>query len=219
MPICSDLVRYLFLKCARCSEKRGIQIWVGPKTLQRCSGNIPSTPWSPQQQRNSQKISEFFAHFHQNKFTKQDSSVPQKHEFTSHSCPSSFVPHAQGPKPSQSQAQRPYEHLVENLTLVQKVSIIFRTIHLLASGFFGAVQAAVPLRAVVSTMITVWTTIFGIHTGAAILPAGDTPRVAIQPDRRLDEAGCKKKREGGCRECFHFYFCKSLARVSPQRTV
>ena len=75
-------------------------------------------------------------------------------------------------------------------------------IHLLASGFFGAVQVTVPLRAVAATIITVWATKFGIHTGAAILPAGGTPGVAIQPDRRLDEAGCKKNRD--CRECFHF---------------
>ena len=53
-------------------------------------------------------------------------------------------------------------------------------------------------------MVTVWATKFGIHTGAAILPAGGTPGVAIQPDRRLDEAGCKEKRAGDCRECFHY---------------
>ena len=164
---------------------------------------IPNTPWSPQQQRNGQ-MSQFITHFHQNTIPKRDSSVPQKHEFTAQSCPSFAVPHAHGPKSSQSQAQRGNSQLVENFTQVQKVVIILRTIHLLASARFGTVQAAVPLRAAVSTMIIVLATKFGIHTGAAILPAGGTPGVAIQPDRRLDEAGCKKKRVGDCRECFHF---------------
>ena len=103
----------------------------------------------------------------------------------------------------QSSLTRAHEHLVENVTLVQKVVIIFRTIHLLASGFSGTVQAAVPLRAVVSTMITTVATKFDIHTGGAILPAGGTSGVAIQPDRHLDEAGCKKP-VGDGRECFHF---------------
>ena len=53
-------------------------------------------------------------------------------------------------------------------------------------------------------MVIVWATKFGIHTGAAILPAGGTPGVAIQPDRCLDEASCKKKRAGDCGEYFHF---------------
>ena len=65
-------------------------------------------------------------------------------------------------------------------------------------------QVAVPWWASVSTIVTALATNFCIHTGAAILPAGSTPGVAIQPDRRLDEAGCKKKRVGDCRECFHF---------------
>ena len=165
--------------------------------------NIPNTPWSPQRQRNDQ-MSQFIAHFHQNKITIRNSGLPQKHEFSAHLCPLHCVPHAQGPKSLQSHSQRPAEHLVENFTLVQKVAIIFRTIHLLASLFFGTVQVAVPLRTVVSTIITAWATKFGVHTGTAILPAGSTPRVALQPDCRLHEAGCKKKGAGNCRECFHF---------------
>ena len=96
------------------------------------------------------------------------------------------------------------KHLEENFTLVQKTVTTFRRIHLLASGIMGAVHAFVPLRTFVSTVTIVISAFkFDIHTGAASLPAGGTIGVAIQPDRRLDDAGYKK-RAGDCRECFHF---------------
>ena len=77
-------------------------------------------------------------------------------------------------------------------------------VHLLASDIIGAVHAFVPFRTFVSTVtIAISAFKFDIHTGAASLPAGGTIGVAIEPDRRLDEAGYKK-RAGDCRECFHF---------------
>ena len=95
-------------------------------------------------------------------------------------------------------------HLEENFTLIQKVATTLRMIHVLASGLFGTVHVVVPFRTFVSTITIVFSAFkFGIHTGAAILPAGGTPRVAIQPDRRPDKAG-GKKRVGDCREYFHF---------------
>ena len=68
----------------------------------------------------------------------------------------------------------------------------------------GAVHVLVPFRTFVSTVTIVLSAFkFDIHTGAASLPAGGTTGVAIQPHRRLDDAGCKN-RAGDCRECFHF---------------
>ena len=103
-------------------------------------------------------------------------------------------------------------HLVEEFTLVQKVATTFRMIHLPASFLFGTMHVTVPLRTFVSAItIDVSAFKFDIHTGAAILPAGGTIGVAIQPDHRLDEAGCKK-RVGDCRECFHF----TAANIWPE---
>ena len=145
-------------------------------------------------------MSRFITHFHWVKVPKRDSSVPQKHELSRQLC--SCSPHAHGPKSLQSHSHRPDSHLVENFTLVQKVATTFRTLHLRASPFCGTVQVAVPWRAFVPTMITVWASKFGILTGAAVLPAGGTPGVAFQPDRHPDEAGCKEG-VGNCREYFH----------------
>jgi hypothetical protein len=76
-------------------------------------------------------------------------------------------------------------------------------IHLLASGSFCTVHAMVPLRAFVSTITIAGTTAdFDIYTGAIVLPASGTQGVAIQPDGRLDEAGCNKQAIG-YREYFH----------------
>ena len=95
-------------------------------------------------------------------------------------------------------------HLEENFTLVQKLATTLRMMHLLASGICGTVDVVVPLRTFLSTItIDVSAFKFDIHTGAAILPAGGTIRVATQPDHRPDEAG-SKKRADDCRECFHF---------------
>ena len=70
-------------------------------------------------------------------------------------------------------------------------------IHLLASGSFGTVQVGVPWRTFDPTItIGVYATNFDVLTGAAILPASGTLGVAIQPDRRMDEAGCKKRVAG-----------------------
>ena len=95
--------------------------------------------------------------------------------------------------------------LFENFTLVQQVVTTFQTIHLQASGRFGAVQVVVPFRTFVSTIIAVVVASnFGIYTiGVIILPAGGTPGVACQPDCRLDEASSKKQ-VGGRREWPHF---------------
>ena len=77
-------------------------------------------------------------------------------------------------------------------------------IHLLASGIFGTVQVVVPLRTFVSAItIARCATNFDIHTGTAILPASGTQGVAIQSDRRSDEAG-DKKRAGSYKESPHF---------------
>ena len=75
-------------------------------------------------------------------------------------------------------------------------------IHLLASSLSSTVHVVVSWRTFVSTIAIVVAFKFGIHTGAAILPAGGTIGVAMQPDHP-DEASCKK-RAGDCRECFHF---------------
>ncbi len=62
---------------------------------------------------------------------------------------------------------------------------------------------AVPLQTFLSTIIVGIASNFDIFTGAAaILPACGTLGKALQPDYRLDEAGCKK-RTGGCREYSH----------------
>jgi hypothetical protein len=77
-------------------------------------------------------------------------------------------------------------------------------IHLLASGSFCTVQVIVPLRTFVSTItVADSTTNFDIYTGAVVLPASGTQGVAIQPDGRLDEAGCCNKQAIGYREYFH----------------
>ena len=58
-------------------------------------------------------------------------------------------------------------------------------------------QVVVPLRTFDPTIaIGVYATNFDILTGAAVLPASGTHGVAIQPDRRMDEAGCKKQVTG-----------------------
>ena len=77
-------------------------------------------------------------------------------------------------------------------------------IHLLAATSFGTVHVIVPLRTFLSTIAGPGcTTDFDIFTGgAAIFPASGTPGGAVQPDSRLDEAGCNK-RAGGYREYFH----------------
>ena len=78
-------------------------------------------------------------------------------------------------------------------------------IHLPASGIFGTVQVVVPFGTFVSTITGVAVALdFDIYTiGVVILPASGTLGVAFQPDRRLDEASCKK-RAGGRKEYPHF---------------
>jgi hypothetical protein len=76
-------------------------------------------------------------------------------------------------------------------------------IHLLASGSFCTVQVMVTLRAFVSTItIDATTADFDIYTGTVVLPASGTQGAAIQPDGRLEEAGCNKQAVG-YREYFH----------------
>ena len=70
-------------------------------------------------------------------------------------------------------------------------------IHILASGGCGTVHVVVPLWTFDPTItIGVYATNFDILTRAVILPASGTHGVAIQPDRRMDEAGCKKRVTG-----------------------
>ena len=98
-----------------------------------------------------------------------------------------------------------HEQLVEKCVLGQKAATTSRVIHLPASGRFGAVDVAVPLRTFVPTeTIASCATNFDIYTGAAILPASGTQGVAIQPDCPLYEAGYKKRADGG-RECSHLF--------------
>ena len=88
--------------------------------------------------------------------------------------------------------------LFENFTLVQQVATTFQTIHLQASGRFGAVQVVVPFRTFLSTITgVVVASNFGIYTiGVVILPASGTPGDAIQPDCRFEEASCEKQASG-----------------------
>ena len=84
-------------------------------------------------------------------------------------------------------------------------------IHLLAATSFGTVHVTVPLRTFISTITVSCTTNFDIFTGgAAIFPASGTPGGAVQPDSRLDEAGCNKQ-AGGHREYFHVNLHLELA--------
>ena len=72
-------------------------------------------------------------------------------------------------------------------------------------------QAMVPLRTFVSTItIARCANNFDIHTGAAVLPASGTQGVAIQADRRPDEAS-GKKRVGSHKESPHLNLQLELA--------
>lgn len=78
-------------------------------------------------------------------------------------------------------------------------------VHLLASDPLGTVYVVVPLRTFFPTITGRAIAIkFDIYTiGVVVLPASGTPRLAFQPDRRLDEASCKKRADG-YRERSHF---------------
>ena len=76
----------------------------------------------------------------------------------------------------------------------------------------------VPFRTFVSTITGLAIARkFDIYTiGVVVLPAGGTPGVAFQPDRRPDEASCKERADG-YRECSHLIAVNPWLELARRR--